>query len=65
MFIYGYTYTALNRAKQWENVDIINIYLKTFKADLKTIAEYNRLQAFYDVIINRHTTLITEKRFHR
>ena len=27
MFVYGYIYTVLNRAKQWKDIDTVTLYL--------------------------------------
>jgi ATP-dependent exoDNAse (exonuclease V) alpha subunit len=53
IFAYDHTYTALNRARQWENIDIIDIYLEAFKANPEAIAEYYRLQTIYNTVINK------------
>ena len=56
MFAYGHAYTALSRARRWEDVDIIDICLEAFKADPEAIAEYDRLQAIHDAVMNRNVT---------
>ncbi len=43
IFTYGHAYTALSRARQWEDINIIDICLEVFKVDPEAIAEYNRL----------------------
>jgi len=52
MFAYGHAYTALSRARRWEDVDIIDLCTEAFRADPDAIEEYRRLQALHDRIFN-------------
>jgi ATP-dependent DNA helicase PIF1 len=53
MFACGHAYTALSRAKQWEDVDIIELCTDAFKVDVDVIKEYERLQAVHKAVVNR------------
>ncbi len=43
MFACGYVYTALSRARRWEDVDIIEFYADVFKVDVDAVKEYEKL----------------------
>ena len=53
MFAYGHAYTALSRARRWEDVEIIDICTEAFKVDIDAVKEYERLQAVHDAVIHR------------
>ena len=45
MFAPGHAYTAMSRARAWDDVDISSLDLEAFAVDREAIAEYRRLEA--------------------
>ena len=44
MFSAGQAYTALSRARRWENVDIVDLTWEAFIVDREALREYERLE---------------------
>jgi hypothetical protein len=53
MFAPGHAYTALSRARRWEDVHIIDLCTAAFKVDTDPVKEYGRLQAVHDAVLSR------------
>lgn len=44
MFAHGHAYTALSRAKRWDDVELLSLNWAAVKADPDAVAEYARLE---------------------
>jgi hypothetical protein len=53
MFAPGHAYTAISRARRWEDIHIIDLCAEAFKVDMDAVKEYKRVQAVHDSIVNR------------
>lgn len=47
MFAPGHAYTAMSRARAWNDVDISSLDLEAFAVDREAVAEHRRLEALY------------------